>query len=74
MLGPYPEVQGWLHAVDIFFGLGLVALSEEIVFRRCARQVFQIYLNDGYVLVVVTSILFGAYHWWTGIGNMSRLY
>jgi len=21
-------------------------------------------------LVVVTSILFGAYHWWTGIGNI----
>jgi len=27
-------------------------------------------LNDGYALVVVTSILFGAYHWWTGIGNI----
>ena len=30
----------------------------------------QIYLNDGYAMVVVTSILFGAYHWWTGIGNI----
>jgi membrane protease YdiL (CAAX protease family) len=44
--------------------------AEEIVFRRCARHLFQIYLNDGYALVVVTSILFGAYHWWTGIGNI----
>ena len=26
VLGAYPEVQGWLHVVDIFFGLGLVAL------------------------------------------------
>jgi hypothetical protein len=27
-------------------------------------------LNDGYPMVVVTSILFGVYHWWTGIGNI----
>ena len=50
-------------------GSALVAYSEEIMFRRCARHLFQIYLNDGYALVVVTSMLFGAYHWWTGIGN-----
>ena len=56
--------------VDAVFGLALVAYSEEIVFRRCARHLFQIYLNDGYAMVVVTSILFGAYHWWTGIGNI----
>jgi hypothetical protein len=24
------------------------------VFRRCARHLFQIYLNDGYAMVVVT--------------------
>ena len=40
------------------------------MFRRCALHLFRICLNDGYVLVVVTSILFGAYHWWTGIGNI----
>ena len=70
VLGGYPEPHGWLHIVDAVFGLALVAYSEEIVFRRCARHLFQIYLNDGYALVVVTSILFGAYHWWTGIGNI----
>src|SRR6516165_11911121 len=55
----YPETHGWLHIVDVVFGLALVAYSEEIVFRRCARHLFQIYLNDGYALVVVTSLLFG---------------
>jgi len=35
-----------------------------------SKSLFQIYLNDGYALVVVTSMLFGAYHWWTGIGNI----
>jgi uncharacterized protein len=70
VLAPYPTVQGWLHVVDIFFGLGLVALSEEIVFRRCARHLLQSYLDDGYALVLATSFLFGAYHWWTGFGNI----
>jgi membrane protease YdiL (CAAX protease family) len=70
VLGVYPKPLGWLHIIDAVFGLALVAYSEEIVFRRCARYLFQIYLNDGYALVVVTSILFGAYHWWTGIGNI----
>ena len=70
VLGGYPEPLGWIHALDVVFGLALVAYSEEIVFRRCARHLFQIYLDDGYALVVVTSILFGAYHWWTGIGNI----
>jgi CAAX protease family protein len=70
VLGGYPESHGWLHTVDVVFGLALVAYSEEIVFRRSARHVFQIYLNDGYALVFVTSILFGAYHWWTGLGNI----
>ncbi len=64
------KVQGWLHVVDILFGLGLVALSEEIVFRRCARHLLQSYLDDGYALVLATSFLFGAYHWWTGFGNI----
>src|SRR5262245_65264092 len=70
VLGVSPKPHGWLHIVDAVFGLALVAYIEEIVFRRCARHVFQIYLNNGYALVVVTSILFGAYHWWTGLGNI----
>jgi CAAX protease family protein len=60
VLGAYPEPHGWLHIVDVVFGLALVAYSEEIVFRRCARHLFQIYLNDGYALVVVTSMLLQA--------------
>jgi CAAX protease family protein len=36
----------------------------------CARNVFQTYLKDDYALVMVTSVLFGAYHWWTGIGSI----
>jgi len=70
ILAGYPEPHGLIHILDVVLGLALVAYSEEIVFRRCARHVFETYLNDGYALVVVTSLLFGAYHWWTGVGNI----
>ena len=70
VLGVYPPSSGWLYLVDVVFGLALVAYSEETVFRRCARHVFQTYLGDGYLMVFVTSLLFGAYHWWTGAGNI----
>jgi len=70
VLGVYPKPLGWLYIVDVVFGIALVAYSEEIIFRRCARHLFQPRLSDGYALVIVTSILFGAYHWWTGVGNI----
>ena len=70
VLGAYPQLSGWLYLVDIVFGLALVAYSEEIIFRRCARHLFQAYLGDGYLSVLVTSLLFGAYHWWAGVGNI----
>ena len=70
VLGGYPRLSGWLYFVDVVFGITLVAYSEEIVFRRCARHIFNIYMDDGNALVLVTSLLFGAYHWWTGVGNI----
>jgi uncharacterized protein len=70
MLGVYPRPSGWLYLVDLVLGLALVAYSEEIVFRRCARYVFQRYMGDGFALVFVSSLLFGAYHWWAGLGIM----
>jgi uncharacterized protein len=70
VLGHYPQPSGWLRWFDTLFGIGLVAYSEEVVFRRCARHVSKPYLGDGSLLVLVTSLLFGAYHWWTGVGNI----
>jgi membrane protease YdiL (CAAX protease family) len=72
VIGHYPASQGSLHVLDIVFGVALVAFSEEVVFRRCARSVFQKYFSDGLTLVLVTSILFGCYHWWTGVGNIAE--
>jgi len=68
-IGSYPHLSGWLYLFDIFFGLALVAFSEEIIFRRCARHIFATFMNDRFGVVVATSLLFGAYHWWSGVGN-----
>jgi hypothetical protein len=70
VLGFYPQTSGWLYLVDVVFGLALVAYSEEIIFRRCARHVLRTYVGNSHLLVFVTSLLFGAYHWWTGVGNI----
>ena len=70
VLGTYPRLNGWLYFVDVLFGIALVAYCEETVFRRCARHIFNPYFGDGLGLVIVTSLLFGAYHWWTGVGNV----
>jgi hypothetical protein len=69
-LGGYPRESGSLYLIDVVFGLALVAYSEEVFFRKCARDLFKIYLGDGGLLVFVTSLLFGAYHWWSGVGNI----
>jgi uncharacterized protein len=68
--GGYPSSRGWLHFTDVVFGLALVAYSEEIIFRRCARHIFKVYLGDGSAMIAATALLFGAYHWWSGIGNI----
>jgi uncharacterized protein len=62
--------KGWLHWLDTLFGIGLDTYTEEVFFRRCARNVFKPYVGDGMPMVLVTSLLFGAYHWWSGVGNI----
>lgn len=70
VLGQYPHPTGWLNVFDLILGLALVAASEEIIFRRCLRNVLHPYVGGGTLAVLVTSILFGAYHWWAGLGNV----
>lgn len=70
VLGGYPRPSGWLYFIDIVFGLALVALSEEIFFRRCASEIFRGYFKSNYLLIATISIFFGLYHWWAGIGEI----
>lgn len=68
-VGYYPRPEGWLRVLDLTFGIALVAWHEEIVFRRVMRLALQ-GLGDGRVMILVSSAVFGAYHWWTGVPNM----
>ncbi|MHC2255800.1 membrane protease YdiL (CAAX protease family) [Bradyrhizobium embrapense] len=70
VLGQYPHPTGWLNVFDLVFGLALVAASEEIIFRRYLRNVLHPHLGSGALAVLITSILFGAFHWWAGLGNV----
>ncbi|MDF0522976.1 CPBP family intramembrane metalloprotease [Bradyrhizobium yuanmingense] len=70
VLGVYPHPIGWLNAFDLIFGLALVAVSEEIIFRRYLRAALQPYVGDGTFAFLVTSVLFGAFHWWAGLGTV----
>lgn len=56
--------------VDVTFGLALVAYREGLIFRRCGRQVFAAAFGDGWAMIGLTAVLFAAYHWWTGAGNI----
>ena len=70
VIGKYPHPTGWLNVFDLIAGLALVATSEEIIFRRLLRNASQPYLGDGVFAILMTSLIFGAYHWWSGIGNI----
>ncbi|MBI3515587.1 MAG: CPBP family intramembrane metalloprotease [Proteobacteria bacterium] len=70
-LARYPKLTGWLYLVDLTAGIALLAVHEEIVFRRCARAVFRPLVGDGAAMVVATALLFAAYHWWSGLGNIA---
>jgi uncharacterized protein len=68
-LGSYPRPQGWLLFFDVTVGLALVAFHEEIFFRR-AMSLALSKLGDGAAMILLSGVLFGAYHWWTGVPNM----
>jgi CAAX protease family protein len=65
-----PQLSGWLYALDLTFGVALVAYHEEVLFRRCARGVFGKNLGEGTKLVIATALLFGAFHWSRGLGTI----
>jgi membrane protease YdiL (CAAX protease family) len=70
VLGVYPQPTGWLYLIDLVFGLALVAASEEIIFRQCIRHALLPFLGRGTTVILATSLVFGFYHWWAGLGNI----
>lgn len=68
-LGGYPKIEGWLHWLDLGFGLALVSVSEELV----SRGLFCAWLRDRLrpaAFYPVSMLLFGAAHWSLGTWSM----
>jgi membrane protease YdiL (CAAX protease family) len=64
-LGGYPELHGVARLFDLTFGLALVAVEEELLWRR-AMRIALVKLGDNSRMVLVSALLFGVYHWWRG--------
>ena len=73
-LGSYPILYDWFYIFDLTAGMVLVAVQEEIVFRRCSREVFGARWGQGAITIFLSSLLFAAYHWTTGLGNMAAVF
>ncbi len=69
-LGAYPAPRGLLYAFDITLGLALVALHEELVFRKLGAQVFAAFGWGAWPTILATGLLFGFYHWWRAPAGM----
>ena len=65
-LGGYPRPTGWLYSVDLTLGLALVAVHEELVFRKLGYQALKSILRSEFAIVIVSALIFGLYHWWRG--------
>jgi membrane protease YdiL (CAAX protease family) len=69
-LARFPVLPPGIKQFDLFVGIGLVALSEELMSRRCAAHVLRAYLRDDGLVIAVSALLFGAMHWSTGVENV----
>jgi len=70
-LGGYTRIDGpILYWIDITFGLALVAVSEEFVFRAVLKEFLGRINGSIWFIVVASSILFGLAHWAHGVPNV----
>jgi len=68
-LGIYPRPSGLLYLFDMTVGVALVAIHEELFFRRAMRATLA-GLGNETAIVAISAVLFGLHHWWTGIPNI----
>jgi len=67
----YPKVDfGTVYRLDVTFGLALVAISEELIFRILAIRVIRAFTDSQIWLIVVSSVVFGVIHWSSGVPDI----
>ena len=67
----FPPVENrFLYFFDLSFGIALVALSEEIIFRGIAYSVLKKHIARPVAICFVSGIMFGLIHWSLGIPSL----
>ena len=67
----YPRIEHVsLYWFDLTFGLMLVAVSEEFVFRGVVKQVIEGFVPNRLVVVALSSVIFGLVHWRYGVSSV----
>ncbi|AMK10155.1 hypothetical protein EDC59_10758 [Pseudodesulfovibrio indicus] len=59
-----------IFLVDMTFGLALVAVSEEIIFRGLALSALKAYTRNPVVIALASAFVFALIHWSTGVRNI----
>jgi membrane protease YdiL (CAAX protease family) len=67
-LGGMPAIKSptW-NWVDLTFGLLMVGISEELVFRGFMHTFISRYTENSFAIVVISSVAFGLIHWGLGL-------
>lgn len=66
-LGSMPEIRsGAWNRFDLSFGLLMVGLLEEMIFRAYAYTVMRRYLTNPAAIIAVSAVAFGLIHWSLG--------
>lgn len=60
-----------LYWADLSFGLFLVALSEELVFRKLAVGWLERFGRPVWQIVLIAALLFSLMHWGSGVGRLA---
>ena len=69
--GFIPEIgPDWLHRVDYWGGIALVAVSEELVFRGAFPRIILRCGGSSGVALFVSTVMFGLAHWSLGLGSI----
>jgi membrane protease YdiL (CAAX protease family) len=70
IMSGFPALPPAIRNLDLALGMLLVAFSEELLCRRCAKFVLRRYLRSDLQVIAVSAMLFGAMHWSNGIGSV----
>lgn len=67
-LGAMPEITSpFWNWMDLTFGLLMVGICEELVFRGYMYTFINRYTQSSFIIVVISSIAFGLIHWSLGL-------